>query len=122
MPAPTRAGVLFVFVMTCSPSGCRGRPSGHPPLRFCIGPASERPPGSAGLRGPRVGKTRRGAGPADGAAGRGVLTCRTVNAFKPHLGAVADYPYTKSDARVKLDQNESPEDFPPDLKARALER
>ena len=53
---------------------------------------------------------------------RGVLTCRTVNAFKPHLSAVADYPYTKSDARVKLDQNESPEDFPADLKARALER
>jgi histidinol-phosphate aminotransferase len=51
-----------------------------------------------------------------------VLTCRTVNAFKPHLAAVADYPYAKSDARVKLDQNESPEDFPPELKARALER
>ena len=51
-----------------------------------------------------------------------MLTCRTVNAFKPHLASVADYPYTKSDARVKLDQNESPEDFPPDLKARALER
>jgi histidinol-phosphate aminotransferase len=45
-----------------------------------------------------------------------------VNAFKPHLAAVADYPYTKHDARVKLDQNESPEDFPADLKARALER
>lgn len=45
-----------------------------------------------------------------------------MNAFKPHLAAVADYPYTKSDARVKLDQNESPEDFPAELKARALER
>jgi histidinol-phosphate aminotransferase len=45
-----------------------------------------------------------------------------VNAFKPHLAKVADYPYTKHDARVKLDQNESPEDFPPQLKARALER
>jgi histidinol-phosphate aminotransferase len=45
-----------------------------------------------------------------------------VEAFKPHLSAVADYPYTKSDARVKLDQNESPEDFPAELKARALER
>jgi histidinol-phosphate aminotransferase len=45
-----------------------------------------------------------------------------VNAFKPHLAAVADYPYSKFDARVKLDQNESPEDFPPELKARALER
>jgi histidinol-phosphate aminotransferase len=45
-----------------------------------------------------------------------------VNAFKPHLADVADYPYAKNDARVKLDQNESPEDFPADLKARALER
>jgi histidinol-phosphate aminotransferase len=45
-----------------------------------------------------------------------------VNAFKPHLAAVADYPYSKLDARVKLDQNESPEDFPPELKARAVER
>lgn len=45
-----------------------------------------------------------------------------MNAFKPHLAQVADYPYTKHDARVKLDQNESPEDFPPQLKARALER
>lgn len=45
-----------------------------------------------------------------------------MNAFKPHLASVADYPYSKSDARVKLDQNESPEDFPADLKARAVER
>jgi histidinol-phosphate aminotransferase len=45
-----------------------------------------------------------------------------VNAFKPHLAAVADYPYSKHDARVKLDQNESPEDFPAELKARALDR
>lgn len=45
-----------------------------------------------------------------------------MNAFKPHLASVADYPYSKHDARVKLDQNESPEDFPPELKARALER
>lgn len=51
-----------------------------------------------------------------------MLPCRAVDAFKPHLAAVADYPYTKHDARVKLDQNESPEDFPADLKARALER
>ncbi len=51
-----------------------------------------------------------------------MLPCRAVNAFKPHLAAVADYPYTKHDARVKLDQNESPEDFPAELKARALER
>jgi histidinol-phosphate aminotransferase len=45
-----------------------------------------------------------------------------VNAFKPHLASVADYPYVKVDARIKLDQNESPEDFPAPLKARALER
>ncbi|MGC4000160.1 MAG: histidinol-phosphate transaminase [Anaeromyxobacter sp.] len=45
-----------------------------------------------------------------------------MNAFKPHLATVADYPYAKVDARVKLDQNESPEDLPADLKARALER
>jgi histidinol-phosphate aminotransferase len=51
-----------------------------------------------------------------------VVPCRAVNAFKPHLASVADYPYAKHDARVKLDQNESPEDLPPELKARALER
>lgn len=45
-----------------------------------------------------------------------------MNAFKPHLSAPAEYPYIRNDARVKLDQNESPEDFPADLKARALER
>lgn len=45
-----------------------------------------------------------------------------MNAFKPHLASVADYPYAKTDAPVKLDQNECPEDFPADLKARALER
>lgn len=45
-----------------------------------------------------------------------------MNAFKPHLASVADYPYTKFDARLKLDQNESPEDLPADIKARALER
>jgi len=51
-----------------------------------------------------------------------VLPCAAVNAFKPHLAGVADYPYSKFEARVKLDQNESPDDFPPELKARALER
>lgn len=45
-----------------------------------------------------------------------------MNAFKPHLASVADYPYSKVEARLKLDQNESPEDLPPELKARALER
>jgi histidinol-phosphate aminotransferase len=45
-----------------------------------------------------------------------------VNAFKPHLSNPAEYPYARSDARVKLDQNESPDDLPPELKARALSR
>jgi histidinol-phosphate aminotransferase len=45
-----------------------------------------------------------------------------VNAFKPHLSNPAEYPYARSDARVKLDQNESPDDLPAEVKARALER
>jgi histidinol-phosphate aminotransferase len=45
-----------------------------------------------------------------------------VDAFKPHLANVADYPYVAVDAAIKLDQNESPEDLPADLKARALAR
>jgi histidinol-phosphate aminotransferase len=45
-----------------------------------------------------------------------------VNAFKPHLASLADYPYAKVDAPVKLDQNESPEDLPAELKSRALAR
>ena len=45
-----------------------------------------------------------------------------MNAFKPHLATVADYPYARVDAPVKLDQNESPEELPPELKTRALER
>lgn len=47
---------------------------------------------------------------------------RCVNAFKPHLWQVADYPYSKFAASIKLDQNESPEDFPVEMKARALAR
>ncbi|HSN92200.1 MAG TPA: histidinol-phosphate transaminase [Anaeromyxobacteraceae bacterium] len=45
-----------------------------------------------------------------------------MDAFKPHLANVAAYPYEAVDARIKLDQNESPEDLPADLKARALAR
>ncbi len=45
-----------------------------------------------------------------------------MDAFKPHLANVADYPYAAVDAAIKLDQNESPEDLPQDLKARALAR
>jgi histidinol-phosphate aminotransferase len=44
------------------------------------------------------------------------------DAFKPHLASLAPYPYRKVEARVKLDQNESPEDLPAAIKARALER
>jgi histidinol-phosphate aminotransferase len=45
-----------------------------------------------------------------------------MDAFKPHLAKLAAYPYRKVEARIKLDQNESPWDLPPDLKARALAR
>jgi histidinol-phosphate aminotransferase len=38
-----------------------------------------------------------------------------VDPFKPHLASVADYPYAKVDATIKLDQNESPEDLPAEL-------
>ncbi len=63
------------------------------------------------------------AGPPDRSPGAGVvLPSAPVNAFKPHLANVADYPYANVDARVKLDQNESPEELPPELKARALAR
>jgi len=31
-----------------------------------------------------------------------------VNAFKPHLAGLADYPYAKVEARIKLDQNAPP--------------
>ncbi|HVP67683.1 MAG TPA: histidinol-phosphate transaminase [Anaeromyxobacteraceae bacterium] len=45
-----------------------------------------------------------------------------MRAFKPHLAGLAAYPYRKVDAPIKLDQNESPWDLPPDLKERALAR
>jgi histidinol-phosphate aminotransferase len=45
-----------------------------------------------------------------------------VDAFKPHLAEIEDYPYRKVDAAIKLDQNEAPEDLPADIKARALDR
>jgi len=45
-----------------------------------------------------------------------------MDAFKPHLAKLAAYPYRKVEARIKLDQNESPWDLPPDLKERALAR
>ncbi|MBK9518436.1 MAG: histidinol-phosphate aminotransferase family protein [Anaeromyxobacter sp.] len=45
-----------------------------------------------------------------------------MDPFKPHLAQIADYPYSKVDAAIKLDQNESPEDLPPEVKERALAR
>lgn len=45
-----------------------------------------------------------------------------MNAFKPHLASLALYPFEKIDAPVKLDQNESPDDLPPAVKQRAIER
>jgi histidinol-phosphate aminotransferase len=45
-----------------------------------------------------------------------------MDAFKPHLTGLAAYPYKKVEARIKLDQNESPWDLPEDLKEKALER
>jgi histidinol-phosphate aminotransferase len=45
-----------------------------------------------------------------------------VDAFKPHLADLADYPYAKVDARIKLDQNESPDDLPTELKRLVLDR
>ncbi|HEU4741699.1 MAG TPA: histidinol-phosphate transaminase [Meiothermus sp.] len=42
--------------------------------------------------------------------------------FKPHLLSLPHYPYRKVEAPIKLDQNESAHDLPPQLKERALER
>ncbi len=45
-----------------------------------------------------------------------------MNWFKPHLEKLAAYPYRKVEARIKLDQNESPFDLPQEMKERALAR
>jgi histidinol-phosphate aminotransferase len=45
-----------------------------------------------------------------------------MDAFKPHLASLAPYPYRRVEARVKLDQNESPEDLPVAVRERALAR
>lgn len=42
--------------------------------------------------------------------------------FKPHLERPQAYPYKKVEAAIKLDQNESPWDLPPELKEEALRR
>lgn len=41
---------------------------------------------------------------------------------RPAVRATSAYPYTPHEAPVKLDQNESARDLPPDVRARALER
>ncbi|GIW26494.1 histidinol-phosphate transaminase [Meiothermus sp.] len=45
-----------------------------------------------------------------------------MKAFKPHLQGLPSYPYKKTPAAIKLDQNESPYDLPAELKQRVLER
>ena len=82
---------------------------------FCTALARPCHAGSRGLGPPAVGTSGRARADARRREERRrrVLASRAVNAFKPHLASVADYPYTKVDARVKLDQNESPDDFPP---------
>ncbi|MDW8424987.1 MAG: histidinol-phosphate transaminase [Meiothermus sp.] len=45
-----------------------------------------------------------------------------MKAFKPHLQGLPSYPYQKVEAAIKLDQNESPYDLPPELKQTILER
>ncbi|ADR36036.1 pyridoxal phosphate-dependent aminotransferase [Oceanithermus profundus] len=45
-----------------------------------------------------------------------------MKAFKPHLLALPDYPYTARQALIKLDQNESPYGLPPELKAELAAR
>jgi histidinol-phosphate aminotransferase len=42
--------------------------------------------------------------------------------FKPHLERLSAYPYRKVEAAIKLDQNESPWDLPPEMKDEALRR
>ncbi len=45
-----------------------------------------------------------------------------MRAFKPYLWDLPPYPYKPQEAPVKLDQNESPLDLPPELKEEALRR
>ena len=47
---------------------------------------------------------------------------RKTSVVREAILSAAAYPFTKIDAPVKLDQNESGYDFPPDLKTLALER
>lgn len=42
--------------------------------------------------------------------------------FKSQLDRIASYPYVRAAAPIKLDQNEALQDFPDELKVRALER
>ncbi len=45
-----------------------------------------------------------------------------MKAFKRHLAELPAYPYSHHRAPIKLDQNESPYDLPPELKAELAER
>lgn len=45
-----------------------------------------------------------------------------MTAIRPALRAAPDYPFTPIEAPIKLDQNESSYDFPPELKQLALEK
>lgn len=47
---------------------------------------------------------------------------RSLNAIRPEIRNAPHYPFTPISAPIKLDQNESPHDFPDDLKRLALER
>ncbi len=53
---------------------------------------------------------------------RAALEQAARNAVRPEIRNAPHYPYTVYDAPVKLDQNESPHDFPQELKALAVER
>ncbi len=49
-------------------------------------------------------------------------TIGDVKAFKPHLLAISDYPYSARQALIKLDQNESPYGLPAELKSELAQR
>ena len=125
MPAPTRVKSLFwafgvLTVMACLPFGCGAVRSATRGLPECSGLANWLRPDSGGLARGASGIPDAGPGWPDGRPP--CYPAGPVDAFKPHLADLADYPYAKVDARIKLDQNESPEDLPPELKRLVLER
>jgi histidinol-phosphate aminotransferase len=114
----------LLFVMTCLLLVCFSGPSVRPPVSSLLHRLCQPPPdrNSRGCAAGASGFPDAAPGRPDAAGAASCANFRAVNAFKSHLSNVADYPYSKVDARVKLDQNESPEDLPAELKARALER